>query len=155
MADKVKNLPLTMKFFSVILAIILWLILTYTVNPTITQNVKNIPVTFNGTETLASKGLVLINTEELDGVDVKIRGARSSVINALSSIRASVDVSDINSSGTWNEYVSFDMGVSGVSIEGRNNALISVEVDELVEKSIPVKVLQNGGDKNRANIIKS
>ncbi len=155
MADKVKNSRFPMKLFSVIMAIVLWLILTYTVNPTITQTVKNIPISFSGADTLASKGLVLINTSEIEKVDVKIRGARSSVIKALSTIRASVDVSDISTKGKSNRYASFDMGVTGVYAEGRNNALITVEVDELVEKNVPVRIVQNGADKNKSIIVES
>ncbi len=155
MADKVKNTRFSVKVFSVIVAIVLWLILTYTVNPTITQTVKNIPITFSGTDALAAKGLVLINTDNIEKVDVKIRGARSSVIKALSTIRASVDVSDIGTKGKSNRYASFDMGVTGVYAEGRNSALVAIEVDELVEKNIPVRVLQSGADKNKSIIAES
>lgn len=98
------------------LAIALWLVITYTVNPTITQQVNNIPVSFAGETELAARGLVLINKKNIDSVNAKIRGARSSVINALSTISATIDVSDITSKGSKTEDVSVDIGVSGVSI---------------------------------------
>lgn len=153
MIEKVKKRRITMKLLSVILAIVVWLVLTYTVNPTITQQIKNVPVTFVGEDKLADRGLVLINKNDIDTVDIKVRGARSSVINALSLASAKMDVSDVTAMGTKTENVSFDLGVSGVSIIGRSNAVLTIQVDELVEKSVPVRI--ESAEKAKAAVIKS
>ena len=155
MLEKVKNSRFTMKLFSLALAIALWLVITYTVNPTITQQVNNIPVSFAGETELAARGLVLINKKNIDSVNAKIRGARSSVINALSTISATIDVSDITSKGSKTEDVSVDIGVSGVSITGRFDLSVTLTVDELVEKEVPVRVLQSGSEKNKQMLVLS
>ena len=155
MLEKVKDMKIIMKLLSVVIAIIIWLILIYTVNPVITQTVKNVPVTFYGERELADKGLVLINKNDTDEVDVRIRGARSSVIEALSVMGAYVDVSDISGTGTWNKAVSFNMGVSGVAVEGRMGEIITVQVEELVDKVVPVQVKQTGTDKHKNTIVSS
>lgn len=155
MLEKFKNMRILMKLFSVIIAVIVWLVVVYTVNPVITQTVKNVPVTFYGEQELAEKGLVLINKEETDEVDVRIRGARSSVIESLSLIGAYVNVSDITRVGTWNKVVSFNLGVSGVSVDGRTGETVTVQVEELVDKVVPVTVKQTGADKNKNIIVNS
>ncbi|MEE0945108.1 MAG: CdaR family protein [Clostridia bacterium] len=155
MLEKVKNMKIIMKLLSVVIAIIIWLILIYTVNPVITQTVKNVPVTFYGEQELVDKGLVLINKDDTDEVDVRIRGARSSVIEALSVMGAYINVADINGVGTWNKAVSFNMGVSGVAVEGRMGEIITVQVEELVDKVVPVQVKQTGTDKNKNTIVNS
>lgn len=155
MLDRFKNMRIFMKLFSVILAVIIWLVLIYTVDPVISQSVKNVQVTFYGEDVLAEKGLVLVGKDDTDKVDVKIRGARRAVINSLSIITAYVNVSDIDRAGTWNKTVSFNLGVSGVSVDGRVGEMISVRTEELVEKKVPVKIAQTGGDKSKDIIVSS
>lgn len=155
MLEKVKNMRIIMKMFSVVIAVIIWLVVIYTVNPVISQKVKNVPVTFNGEQELLDKGLVLINKDNTDEVDVRIRGARSSVIDALSVIGAYVNVSDIPRAGTWNKTVNFNLGVSGVAVDGRMGDVISVQVDELVDKVVPVRIKQTGADKSKNIIVQS
>lgn len=155
MFEKIKGNKFAMKVTSVLLAVILWLILIYSVNPVISQQVKNVPVTIIGESELTVKGLALINKKEIGTASVKIRGERTSVIKSLSVISASVDISNINGTGEWTEYVSFDTGVAGVAVDGRNNTTVKVEVDELVRKKIPVRVQQVGSVKDKQTIIGS
>lgn len=155
MIKKLKNLKITMKLFSVILAIVVWLILIYTLDPTITQTVNNIPITFTGEEELNARGLVLKNKNEIDTINVKISGARSSVINALPLISAEVDLSDILSEGSRTESVTVNIGVSGVMMVGRTNPAVKAEIDKLVEKEVPVKIIRAGSEKNKQTIVES
>lgn len=155
MFEKLKSNKLAMKLISVLLAVILWLILIYSVNPVISQKVNNVEVTIHGEEELADKGYAVINKSDLGTASVKIRGERTSVIKALSTITANINIADINAVGKWTEYVSFDTGVAGVMVDGRSNATVMVEVDELVKKKIPVIVQQTGSEKDKQTIIGS
>ncbi|MBS7298245.1 MAG: hypothetical protein KIG65_04120 [Eubacteriales bacterium] len=155
MLDRFKNMRIFMKLFSVVLAVIIWLVLIYTVDPVISQSVKNVQVTFQGEDVLAEKGLVLVGKEDADKVNVKIRGARRAVINSLSLITAYVNVSDIDRAGSWSKTVSFNLGVSGVSVDGRVGETITVQTEELVDKKVPVKIAQLGTDKNKDIIVSS
>ncbi len=155
MNDKIRNKSFLLKIFSVVMAIVLWIILIVTVNPSTTKTVRNIPVTFSGTQTLIDNGLVLMNNYKTDTVDVKIRGERQSVIKALDTIRATVDLSDITTAGKYNKYTTFETGVSGVFVESRSNSLITVEVDELIKKDIPIVIHYKGNDKGKNIIVET
>ena len=58
MLDKLKNSKMAARLLSVVFAVAIWLALTYTVNPTITQTVKNVSVTYTGENELVARGLV-------------------------------------------------------------------------------------------------
>ena len=155
MLEKIKKSRLTLKLFSIVLAIVAWLIITYTIDPTISYYVKNVPVTLSGEEKLEEKGLVLTNKKEIETVNVRIRGARSAVINALDTISAKADISDITSEGNKTEEISVDVGVAGVVISDRSSPAVMVKIDRLVDKEVPVKISQSGTERNRQFIIAS
>ncbi len=142
MVHKIKNQSFIMKIISIVLAIILWVVLTYTVNPTTSYKVSGIKVEIKGEELLEEKGLILLNESEIEPVSVKIKGPRTAVLKARSAVTASIDLTNINSAQTIGVYATFDMGVDDVSIDGRNNALITVKIDNLIDKSIPIEVQQ-------------
>lgn len=149
MLDKLKNSKMTARFVSVIFAVAIWLALTYTVNPTITQTVKNVKISYIGESELAARGLAEDGNSRTQSVDVRIRGTRSAVINALATISAEVDLSDITSTGEKQRIVSIDTGISGVSVVGRTGPKVSVTIEELVEKQIPLRIVQTGVEKNK------
>ncbi len=155
MFEKLKSNKLMMKLISVIFAVIIWLILIYSVNPVISQQVNNVPVSISGEAELADRGFAVINKSDLGSVSVKIKGERTSVIKAMSVINANINLSNINDAGEWTQYVSFDTGVAGVMVDGRSNAVVKVKVDELVKKKIPVLTQQTGSEKDKNTIVAS
>ncbi len=152
MLDKLKNSKMAARLLSVVFAVAIWLALTYTVNPTITQTVKNVSVTYTGENELVAHGLVADGKSRVQSVDVKIRGPRNSVIAAMGTVSAEVDLSDIASIGEKTRNVSIDVGTSGVALVGRVQPKVSVTVEELVDKQVPVKIIQTGIEKNRRKI---
>lgn len=152
MLDKLKNSKITARLISVVFAVAIWLALTYTVNPTITQTVKNVKISYIGENELTARGLVEDGNSRTQSVDVRIRGTRSAVINALATISAEVDLSDITSTGEKQRTVSIDTGTSGVSVVGRTGPKVSVTIEELVEKQIPLRIIQTGVEKNKRMI---
>ena len=99
MLDKLKNSKMAARLLSVVFAVAIWLALTYTVNPTITQTVKNVSVTYTGENELVAHGLVADCKSRVQSVDVKIRGPRNSVIAAMGTVSAEGDLSDIATIG--------------------------------------------------------
>ncbi len=112
-------------------------------------------MTFTGESELAARGLVMTNKEEIDSVNVKIRGARSSVINAIATISARVDISDIASVGSKTESVVVELGTTGVSTVDRSEPSVTLQIDQLVDKEVPVRILQSGTEKNKQTIVAS
>lgn len=155
MFEKFKNSKITMRLFSLIIAVIIWLSITHTLNPVISQQVKFIPVTFTGEGILTSNGLVVLDKDDIGTVGVKVRGPRNSVIKAMSTITAKVNLSDITSVGEWTGDVTFDIGVSGVSIDGRATSKVTLTIDKLSEKDIPVIVKKTGSERERDKILSS
>ena len=155
MLERIRKSRLSLKLFSVVLAIVAWLIITYTVDPTINYYVRNVPVTFTGESALAERGLVLTNKDEIDTVNVKIRGSRSSVIDAIAAIGARADISDITSEGSKNVSITVDIGVTGITIVDRIGLTAALQIDQLVDKEVPVKIVQSGTEKNKQTIVAS
>lgn len=152
MLEKFKNNKFITQLFSVLIAIILWLFLIHTVNPQITQRVNNVPVTFKGLDALREKGLIPVDIDKSSYVDVTIRGQRTNVIKALAEITAVADLSSVSVKGTRIENVIVDTGVAGVYIDGRGTPTVSVELDELAEKTVPIEIIHNGTEKNKQTI---
>lgn len=155
MLERIRKSRLSLKLFSAVLAVVAWLIITYTIDPTINYYVRNVPVTFTGENELSERGLVLTNKDEIDSVNVKIRGSRSSVIDALAAISARADISDITSEGSKNIGITVDLGVSGVTIVDRIGLTATMQIDQLVDKEVPVRIVQSGTEKNKQTIVAS
>ena len=84
---------LTLKAFSLIIAIVLWSYVMSEVNPDRPETVRNIPVAFNNIEALDRQGLVLMDPKEAN-VTVRVNGRKFDMANFDSkSIKAYVDLS--------------------------------------------------------------
>lgn len=153
MLEKIKKTRLPLKLFSVVLAVIAWLFITYTVDPTISYHIRNVPVSFTGEAQLEERGLVLTNKDEIDSVNVKVRGARSAVINAINTISARADISDITTEGANTRKINIDLGVAGVVTTDRYSPSAQLQIERLVDKEVPVKIVNTGTEKNRQVIV--
>lgn len=76
--NKISREDLSWKILSLALAMILWIFVINTQNPTQPQTIKNIPVTIKGLDALEAQGYVLKNEEEIKNqvFSVTIRGPR-------------------------------------------------------------------------------
>lgn len=76
--NKISREDLSWKILSLVLAMILWLFVINTQNPTQPQTIRNIPVTIKGLDALEAQGYVLKNEEEIKNqtFSVTIRGPR-------------------------------------------------------------------------------
>ena len=79
--NKISKEDLSWKILSLALAMILWLFVINTQNPTQPQTIKNIPVTIKGLDALEAQGFVLKDEEEIKNqtFSVTIRGPRLEV----------------------------------------------------------------------------
>nr|WP_302595813.1 CdaR family protein [uncultured Cellulosilyticum sp.] len=76
--NKISREDLSWKILSLALAMILWLFVINTQNPTQPQTIKNVPVTIKGLDALEAQGYVLKNEDEIknQAFAVTIRGPR-------------------------------------------------------------------------------
>ena len=128
-----------------LIAVIFWFFVDSEQGHNTTQTYYNIPVEFIGeTDTLPSRGLMLTTGADAT-VDLELRGPRT-VISDLSreDITLQVDLTSITATGTFS--MTYDLLLpdeiprSSVTTERASRSTITVTIEELFEKTVPVKV---------------
>lgn len=135
-------------FLSAIIAFGLWVYVINVVSPEFTETFYNIPVVYEGQNAMEDRGFMI--TSGMDTrVSLKLKGNRSD-INKLSSdnITVKVDLSKISEAGLQN--VSFTVAYPGnldnddISVEERNPSKITLRVEQIRSKEVPIKVVYKG-----------
>ena len=130
---------------SLLIAVIFWFFVDSEQGHNTTQTYYNIPVEFIGeTDTLPSRGLMLTTGADAT-VDLELRGPRT-VTSHLSreDITLQVDLTSITATGTFS--MTYDLLLpdeiprSSVTTERASRSTITVTIEELFEKTVPVKV---------------
>ncbi len=145
MREWLKKYDIWLRALSVFIAVVLWLIVLNIDNPERTVEKRGIDVALIGTNELALEYELGIADSEIPDVSVKLRGTLSRLANVTQdNITVRADVSSITKPGEY--YLPYDISViDGVSIAGRNPDKITVTVEEIVTKVLPVKVEISGG----------
>lgn len=146
---------LFLKVISVGVAIILWMVIVYTSNPAIQTQIKNIPVEYLGENTLYDRGLILSYTDKEPTVAVDVKGRRSDLMNTLGNVHATVDLSHIINTGEYDVPIEIAMPNDEVQIVKRRSSNLTVVVESLQTREVPVRIKQIGNDKNKENLIQS
>ena len=130
---------------SLLIAVIFWFFVDSEQGHNTTQTYYNIPVEFIGeTDTLPSRGLMLTTGADAT-VDLELRGPRT-VISDLSreDITLQVDLTSITATGTFSMTYELllpdEIPRSSVTTERASRSTITVTIEELFEKTVPVKV---------------
>lgn len=102
-STKRKN-DMALRIASVVLAVVIWIILSITLFPTISTSVYEVPVKIDLTGTFAEEnGLSVVKFDEDMTVDVRLSGMRYEIGNySAKDLVASVDVKEVYSDGTYN-----------------------------------------------------
>ncbi|MBO4862388.1 MAG: hypothetical protein J5535_05785 [Firmicutes bacterium] len=132
---------------SIILAILLWFYVINIANPPVQTTFRDQPVTINGSEALAEKGLAPVTTEGYT-VNVTVSGPRN-VVNKLKAedIVLSADISALPAGGgTAAVNASLPSGITLVDMQTPG---VEVVVDELVTVSKPVEVVLSGSSSGK------
>ena len=144
-----------LKAISAFAAVIIWIFVTQTENPTMDYTVKKIDIGIRNENYLDNKGLVITNKEEIGEASVVIRGRRRDLINVLDSIEASVDVSEIQEPGEYRIKTEYDIPNNTIDIAKRKTNTVLIKVSAIEEKEIDVKVIQTGKTDNTSYIVES
>lgn len=135
---------------SIVAAIALWTYVTYVENPDKTVTVSDIPVVFSGSEDLQEANLVVTNIDK-ESLTLDFIG-KLNVVTKLTNanIILTVDLADIISTyrGTTGVYllpydVEYPSGINNSSISIDGTDYISVTVEKLVKKVVPVTGVNN------------
>ncbi|NLZ45776.1 MAG: hypothetical protein GX896_03695 [Clostridiales bacterium] len=140
------NNPLILKIFSIILAVIIWIILSIALFPTITINIYDVPVKLEVDNTnIEELGLSAINYQEVK-VDVRLSGMRYEIGNYnANDLIATLNLDSVKEEGTY--YL--DVKVKSVhddrcEIIKISPARVSVSFDKIKTALFPLEVEYTG-----------
>lgn len=134
---------LFLRIASVVIAVIIWITLSFTLYPTIHKMVSNIPLTVDLSGTRAEREGLSIVTYDVKQVSATINGMRYEIGNYSSDdLYATVDASKISKSGEYKLDVKIqsksddDFTVENVT---PNKVLVKLDYIETVEKELSVE----------------
>lgn len=147
--DKAKKQDIVFRIMSVVVAILLWMYVMSVKNPSMQREIRDIPVKIVNEESLSQSGLVMVGDKTGYTINLTVKGTSKDVIAASPS-----DFKvEANMSGSYRV-----KGVNSVLVEIKEwpknldipnqPFYISVELDELVQKSVPVTLQANIRTKN-------
>lgn len=138
--DKEQKKLMFVKISCVLLAFSLWLYITGTQNPSITYTVKKVPVQIKNEEVLSQNKLSLIKDNNYY-VDIKIQSKSSEVRAKASDFTVSIDLSGyVLKKGQNKIPIKVDQSPSNVTIVNSGDLWLEVNLDEIIESTIPVKI---------------
>ena len=129
---------------SVIIAILAWVLVTYTTDPDITKTITASRIDIVGEDVLLKNGYVVTNMSDLPRLTIKMRGKRSDLIKALDNATVVVDVSQITKEGEFEIETSAKLPVSRITVERISQDVLPIKVEKIKAKEIPVRIVQVG-----------
>ena len=139
-----------LKVISLLFAVFIWSYVIAEENPTRQMTLKNISVTYRGISELSEQGLTIERDELINVVNLSIMAGQDNHKNInQNTVTAFLDFSHINEPGTYTLDVQVNITVGGASVNACTPSSVQVEVEELVERQIPVEcnlvgVAENG-----------
>ncbi len=130
-------------FLSIFIALLLWVYVIGEVNPTTTKKFENIPVKLLNTENLASKGLVVLDNQNLT-VSLTVEGKRADVLSA--GLEDLLVTADLFGHGMGENYISLNVELpNGLTLISSEPAKLKLFIDELITADRPV-ILRHVGE---------
>lgn len=132
----------SLRILAVVLAVIIWFILSITVAPTIPKTINDVPLTITMENTYAeSLGLSLIDFDDEMTVKVSISGMRYDIGSLTADdIKATVDTSQINDAGTYDLNVKVTSDAAEFNVTSISPSTVQVKVDYIKTVAVPLKV---------------
>lgn len=125
---------------SLLAAVVLWMVVISDRNPTDTDFLRDIDVTYINSENIEASGMNIISMSS-DSVDVKISGRLTELQQITKqNVAASIDMSEILSPGNYNLDVKVTQTKSGINIESIEPKTITVRVDYIETNKRDVEV---------------
>lgn len=154
MDNKKKKNKILLQIVSVLIAVVLWIIVGYTENPSIDVNIKNVKVEYRGLMELENKGFTIADVEKLPQISVGLRGKRSDLIKVLGRINASVDVSKVTAAGTYELDIAINVPINSVQVI-RQKTTQEIVVEPYITQEIPITIKQTNAEKNKDILVRS
>lgn len=130
-----------MKIISLVFAFIVWCSVVAGTNPERMKVVENVPLQVEGVEELEAKGLCIdsLLTEIPKSVTVSVKaGVDYHRLINNSTITAKINLSSVNEAGEAKLDVYCSVGVGNSTITATNPSSVTLSIDQLASKTIPV-----------------
>ena len=139
----------SIKIISLVFATVLWGVVLTVQNPNRIKVIENVPVSFEGTSDLNNRNLVVRGNpfEELGGVTVRVSTPITNYMNLnADQVSAYVNLNRVTAPGNWELQVNADIAgrPADTNVEGSSPEKITVEIDTLMTKSVPVEAYYEG-----------
>lgn len=129
-----------LKALSVLVAIFMWTFVVNSTDPTTSKTFRNIPVVIKNQDDLEKSGYTIVGKEESYQTSVKLKGSREKLVSLKpANIYASVDISDLKT-GVQSLDIEVDTP-SGISVDEVDPGQINLNIQEVVEKALPVNLV--------------
>lgn len=125
---------------SVVLAVIVWFVISIVIYPTTPRTIYDIPLTVSVTDTTAEENGLSVISYDVEEVTVQIEGSRSQVGNLDSdNMTASVDMSEVTTAGTktLSITVTSDDGIT-FDVKSVSPSTVDVVFDYIVTETFDV-----------------
>jgi len=135
------------KILAVVLAFIIWCYVVAGTNPIRSKDVNEVALSFTNTAELTAKNLTIDSelSEVPETVNVKVEANVESHKNInANSIRATVNLAEINSIGDVTLNISATSTQSGVVVKNITPSRVTLRIDELAQRKIPVTAQLTG-----------
>lgn len=133
-----------LKIVAFIFAILLWAYVLVALNPVRSKSIDDVPITLEGYTDLLSRNLILVNSD-LGLADVEVNATitnHADLDNSRVNCRASLGT--ISAAGTYRLPLSVTVQSNLGTVASVNPRTVTVEVENLVVKTVPVKLELTG-----------
>ena len=141
-----------LKLISLSVGIVMWFLVIRGVNPVVTRQFTDVPVSFKNQSVLESRKLIRVSPEN-PTVTVTITGKRSDVYSVnKSDIVAEVNLQNATTSGAHRISINFKVPYN-VQFKSSSESELLVTLDEEISKTFKVEVETVGQIKNKNQVI--
>lgn len=145
--EKIKEVctrNLGLKIISLVFAVLLWAYVLVVLNPVRTKNISDVAISLEGYNDLLSRNLIVVD-QDLGMANVSVNAEITNHASLEASrITCRASLSTIMEAGTFRLPVSATVQGNLGSVSEVSPSMVTVEVDKLVKKTVPVKVIYEG-----------
>ena len=133
-----------LKIVALIFAILLWAYVLVALNPVRSKSIDDVPITLEGYTDLLSRNLILVNSD-LGLADVEVNSTITNHSNLdASRVSCRASLGTISAAGTYRLPLSVTVQSNLGTVASVDPRTVTVEVDNLVVKTVPVKLELTG-----------
>ena len=135
---------LGLKIVALVFAILLWAYVLVALNPVRSKSIDDVPITLEGYTDLLSRNLILVNSD-LGLADVEVNATITNHADLdASRITCRASLGTISAAGTYRLPLSVTVQSNLGTVASVDPRTVTVEVDNLIVKTVPVKLELTG-----------